>query len=191
MKQWNNETIENGMTLIEVLIITSLVAILSGIVFFNYRASQSQFALQRSAYKLAQDIRRGKYLALNTKEFEGDIPDGYGVYIRPSFYDSSYIIYADQNGNRRYEGSPPDGTVETSYLEEGIYLKNLRVKVLGVWMSINQASINFSPPDPEVSIRGPMGLIDFSEAKIELAQRSDPNKTKGIIVNRLGLVTVE
>ncbi len=164
-----------GFTLIEAVVVISIILILSGMVLLNQRASQAQFALQRSAHKLAQDIRRAKDLAMSTEEFHGVIPKGYGIYIKLATSDSSYKIYADLNGDEKWDAS--DGIVETCDLEKKIFIKSV---------SPSPLSINFKPPDPEVKISQ-----DVTSAIIELAIGSDPDNIKTITVNKLGLITIE
>ena len=167
---------KKGFTLIETVVVISMILILSGIVLLNQRASQAQFALQRSAHKLAQDIRRAKELATSTQKFNNEIPKGgYGIYIELATSDSSYKIYADLNGDEKWDAS--DGIVEACDLEKEIFIKSV---------SPSPLSINFKPPDPEVKISQ-----DVTSATIELAIRSDPDNTKTITINKLGLITIE
>lgn len=179
---------QNGMTLIELLVITSLVVILSGTLLFNYRSAQDQFALQRSASKLAQDIRRVKAMAMSAQEFPpgtGDVPEtGYGVVFDTNWDNKKYRLYADTVGNEFFQ--PADLVVETITLEEGVYIKEMYIGS----KDYKKVSINFKPPDPEVKIKHSVGA-DEQEAKITLALKADPNETKTIRVNKLGLVTIE
>ena len=98
----------NGFTLVELLVIVFIIMLMSGIIFANYRQSGQRLALQRSANKLAQDIRRVQEMATSVKEFQGVIPEGgYGIRFRdeggsPPIY--TYIIYADCNKNAKYDG---------------------------------------------------------------------------------------
>lgn len=198
-------SIQSGITLIELLAVISIMILLSGTFFLNYRKQQNQLALQRSVNKVAQDISKAKYLAINTREFEGQIPPGgYGVYIGistlcrlPSEYFvagfgfgfgspvcNTYLIYADNNGNKEYDeffDSVIDCDLEKDTkicdLEEDIFIKDI---------SPSPLSINFKAPDPEVKISE-----NATSATIILAIKSDPNNTKTITINKLGLITIE
>lgn len=166
-----------GFTLIEALVVISMILILSGMVLINQRAGQSQFALQRSAHRLAQDIRRAKALAISTKEFQGEIPrGGYGIYIELETSDSSYKLYADLNGDQKWDAS--DGNVEGCDLEKNIFIRTISPS--------SPLSVNFKPPDPEVKISQ-----DATSATIELAIRSGSDNTKTITVNELGVVIIK
>ncbi len=167
-----------SFTLIELIVVTSIIILLSAIVFPNYRGIERQFALQRSAHKLAQDIRRAGEMAMSTKEFQGKVPAGYGIYLKQGERD--YLLYADTNpsqGNEKYDGG--DGKIETINLEKGVYIQNI---------SPSSLSINFKPPIPTIKIK--TKGEDSTTAVITLSLESDSTKTKIIKVNSAGLINV-
>lgn len=186
MKRCNVKTMkkDKGFTLVEILVTMSIMVILSAAVFSNYRAGGDQLALQRSANKLAQDIRRAQDMAMSAKICEvcspQQIPPGYGVYLKQN--DNYYIIYADNNpaqGNEKY--NVEDKIVETIYLEAKVYIKNVQPVSL---------SINFKPPDPKVKISG-ADVSDANLAAITLSLESDSTQIKTVKVNKSGLIYVE
>lgn len=163
-----------GFTLVELLVVIGVIVSVSGIVLGNWKAGDEELLLQRSAHQLAQDIRGASEMAMSARDFQGAIPQGgYGIFFRQN-NDTYYIIYADTNGNERYNAA--DGVVQTADLPPGIYIKNI---------SKNNLSINFKPPNPTIRIDG------SSEAAVTLALRSDPGKTRTIRVNLVGLIEVE
>jgi len=174
-----------GFTLVELLVVISIISLLSVVVFANYRVGEKQFALQRLAHKLAQDIRRAQAMTMGAVECPsgtncaGQIPPGYGIYLKQG--DTFYKLYADTNpsdGNEQYNAG--DVVIEEIYFEKGVYIH-----------SANPASfsINFKPPDPTIKIRG--GGQDKIESTITIALQSDTSKTKTIKVNKVGLIEVE
>lgn len=176
---------KKGFTLIELLVVTSIVILLSAVVLANYRAGESQLALQRAASKLAQDIRRAQEMAMSAKWCEvcspPRVPSGYGLYLKQG--DKDYLIYADNypdQGNEIYdEGS--DATVERIYLESKVYIKNVQPSLL---------SLNFSPPDPKIKISG-AGVSEANLATITLSLETDQTKERIIKINKAGLIYVE
>lgn len=167
-----------SFTLIELIVVTSIIILLSAIVFPNYRGIERQFALQRSAHKLAQDIRRAGEMAMSTREFEGEIPKGgYGIHLSISWR-TYYKLYAD-NGNGKYGSG--DSDVEIINLEKGVYIQNI---------SPSSLSINFKPPIPTIKITTEAGQKSTT-AVITLSLESDPTKTKIIKVNSAGLIDAE
>lgn len=169
--------IQKSFTLIELLVVASIIIILSAIILINWRPGEQQLLLQRAAFKLAQDIRRASEMAMSTKEFQGKVPAGYGVYLKQN--DNYYLLYADTNpaegGNEKYDSG--DDIIETIYFEKGVYIKNI---------SLSSLSINFRPPNPIVKIDSLT-----TSATIIITLESDPTKTKTIRVNNVGLIDVE
>ena len=175
-----------GFTIVEFLIVISIIGILSVIAFPNYRSTQQRLALQRSASKLAQDIRRSQEMSMSMKELStGDLPEGYGIYIYKNDSDcpddDCYHIYADIDGDERYDPGEEQG--ETIFLEKEVYIENF------VPFS-NNFSINFKPPNPTVKMKNQAGT-DSDAITIIVALKADSSITKTIKVNKAGLIYVE
>jgi len=171
---------ESGLTLTEILVTIAIIIILSGLIITNSGAGKSQLALSRSANKLAQDIRRAQEMAMSAEKCPtgtgcaGQIPPGYGIYL---IQDSeNYLLYADTSlpGEIYNVG---DAGIETIPLEKGIKIKNL---------GSASTSINFKPPDPKINISG-----GGNEVFIVIALKADQTKTRTIMVNKAGLISVE
>jgi len=189
MKQFSNE---KSFTLVELLVSIFIIILLSGIIFANYRQSGRQFALQRAANKLAQDIRRAQQMAMSAKECPiaicggppAETPPRYGIEISTAnpYY---YFLYADRNDNGKFEptGGKPDKKIEEITLKEGIKISQLFCGVsskLDIW-------ITFKSPDPMTEIRNPGECPSFG--KIVLINTN--NQTKAIEVNIVGLIEVK
>lgn len=183
MKQLNKK---KSFTLIELLIVISIIGILMAVSFPYYQSARQQLALQRAASKLVQDIRMIQEMAMSTKEIDGGIPSGgYGVYLRkvPVSQTSHYVLFADKNNNHKYDsGSGAGETIEQIFFENKIKIKNL---------DGNHLNIIFMPPDPTTSLRdGDGNELVSSSISIEISLQ-DETKTKIIGVNKVGLITVE
>ncbi|MBZ9569597.1 prepilin-type N-terminal cleavage/methylation domain-containing protein [Patescibacteria group bacterium] len=177
---------KEGFTLVEILAVLFIIVLLSGIIFANYRTGGQRFALQRSANKLAQDIRRAQQMAMSAKECEecgGIVPQsGYGIYLEVA---SPYIykLYADTDPNEFF--TPGDTIVGPPYieLEKGVLIHDIDTPP-------QKVSINFKPPDPSVKIKPDIGS-DLDKVTITLALEADPSNTKTIKVNKAGLIEIE
>ena len=170
-----------GIGLIEMIVVICIIVVLTAMAFANYRKGQQQLALDRTAYKLAQDIRRAQEMAMAAKECSacgGGVPSGgYGIYLEQG--DEFYLLYAD-NGNGQY-GAGDTQIGDDINLERGIYISGLLP---------SEASISFEPPDPVTVIKDGDGL-DAEEATITIALEKDSTRTKRVIVNKAGLIYVE
>ena len=176
-----------GFTLIELLVVTVIITILTAAILLNYKNTGQQFALQRSAHKLAQDIRRAGEMAMSAQECCGGIvPPGYGIWLEEG--NSNYILYADTQppaspgnptgGNEFYV--PADDIIETIELEEGVVIQDINT-------SNKKVCINFKPPTPTIKIK----FQDSDEINQAIITLASGGNTKTVKVNAVGLVEVE
>ena len=188
MKQCSNVTMNKGFTIIELLVVISVIIILTAIVLISYRSGQQQFALQRSANKLAQDIRRTQEMAMSARECThptacpaGGVPlGGYGIYMeKEASQIRNYKIYADGDNNEKYDSGEE---IETIYLEDGVEFQSVQ--------PANKMSVNFKPPDPTIELRDQTGA-DKTNVTIIIALTADSSKTKTILVNRAGRIEID
>lgn len=145
-----------AFTLIELLVVTSIIALLTALILPNYRAGNQSLALQRSAHKLAQDLRRAQEMALSSQEFNGEVPQGYGIYFDISD-PARYVLFADLNNDQAYTVLL-DGVVEDVLLEKQAEIGSLST---GSYLTVT-----FTPPDPIVTINP-----DAESATITLGQK--------------------
>lgn len=178
---------KKGFTLLELMVIIGIMVILSLIVLPNYRQGERQFLLQRTAHKLAEEIRAVQNMAISGRECPecgGQKPDGYGIYIDAP--QKEIIVYADTNDNQFYGGG--DGFIRNIELEKGVIVKQVNTPP-------NKVCINFKPPDPKIVMKYPIGGggdAEFSgNTIITLALEVNINQTKTIIVNAVGLIDVD
>jgi len=179
-----------GFTLVELLAVTAIITILTSAILLNYKNSGQQFALQRSANKLAQDIRRAAEKAMSAQECPIIICGGPPVII-PSRYglefkkdENYYILFADINDNGLRDSS--DNIVEQISFEEGVSIKDLYSSRGGPFSSKKELCVTFKPPAPVIEIRDP--AVGRSSGRIELTNAQ--NQTKTIDINAVGLIDI-
>jgi len=173
-----------GFTLVEVVVSIFIIVLLAGIVFANYRQAGKQFALQRSASKLAQDIRRAEEMAMSAKEYNGINPrGGYGMHFDKTSSAKSYILFADCDGtNYQYDpgGNPCNGLyekIETINFEGEVKIFSLRSS--GV--EVPSLDIVFTPPDPTIR-------VNKNEGKTASIYFTIDSKIRSVEVNPRGLI---
>lgn len=179
-----------GFTLIEVLVIISIITVMTVALFSNYGKNNEMFALERSAQKLAQDIRRAQDMAMAGSTGTGGTSTyGYGLYFDKLNSPNSYIIYEEKDDdgldvNMAYDGESIDHTKESISLENGIKICTL---INTAPPSVDVLSVSFEPPNPLTYIDGvPSGKT----AVISLCITSDVSKTRTITINNAGMVQV-
>jgi len=165
-----------AFTIIELLTVTAIIVLLTGLLLPNWKAGQSQFALQRASHKLAQDIRRAQEMALAAQEFKGKVPYAYGIYFRKS-EPNHYIIFADRDNDNKYT-TGTDDIVEDIPIERGVVIDVL---------SADPLSIAFSPPRPTVAILpASPGFVRLKTGGTAVAV----TRVKSVCVNKSGLITI-
>lgn len=182
-----------GFTLIELLIVIFIISLLSSVSFVYLRGGEKEFALSRSAQKLAQDLRKAQEWAMSAKEMTGPSGEkvtpagGYGIYLKtlpnPPYFE--IIFFADCNDNKSFNLGKVCGTPPNKFSEK---IEDLRLEPKVIISNLSPSSpltITFKPPDPTVYIQG--GDL----AEITLSLEADPAKIKKIKVNKAGLIAIE
>ena len=178
---------EKGMTMTELLVSITLVGIISSVSFLSYHRIEKEFALQRSAYKLSQDIRRAMEKTMGAEKVgENIFPSGYGIYFEKNGHVFTVFLYADGKAGNENENYDEGEEIETISLEKGVKIQEVKIDSA----SPQRISINFKAPLPKIKISGP-GEAEKDNATITICLESDQTKTKKIYVNKAGLIYVE
>lgn len=184
-----------GFNITELLIVIFIIAVLSSVFLMNYRSFGENYALERSAYKLAQDIRRVSEMAMASRQFEDNAGnpievDGYGIIFyndQKTFYDLFY--YFDSASPKTFkiceENSPIDikQTFETIELEKGVIISDL--------LNDKNYCINFVPPAPNVLLLDGDNSDIGESIIIELKLENDSSKIKTITINNTGMISIQ
>ncbi|OGZ61133.1 MAG: hypothetical protein A2932_00245 [Candidatus Spechtbacteria bacterium RIFCSPLOWO2_01_FULL_46_10] len=94
----------SGFTLIEIMIVVSIIAIIAGAFFLNLREGERNLALQRSAQLVIQAVEEARNSTLANRLHAGTVSaGGYGVRFQDGL--SSVIVFADCNQDGRYNAS--------------------------------------------------------------------------------------
>jgi len=169
-----------GFTLIELLVSVFIIGLISGLFLVNYHNTSKRSDLKLAIQKVASDIRLAQNYSLGSKTYNGTtIPSGgWGITFNRS--DSSYIIFADKDGDYTYDSGE---AMETRTLPTGVTIDSLRVN------GLPRASVDivFFPPDPTTYINK---NLNNTSARIELKENIN-NSTAAVNVNLFGLIDVE
>lgn len=174
--------LQNGFTLVELIVSIFIVALMSGLFLANYHSANKRSELGMIKQKLASDIRLAQNYSLGSKTYDGlNLPGGgWGAH-----FDLAdpihYIIFADKaafgfpNGNQAYDAGE---AIETKTLPDGISINALS--------PANVVDIVFFPPDPVTYVNGSA----ITGAQIVLKEEMN-NSTAVITVNSFGLIDVD
>lgn len=183
-----------AFTLVELLVVAGIISIMALLMYANYRAGQQRFALQRSANKLAQDIRRAQQMAMALQELpSGEVPEmGYGIKITPQLTPREYLFYGNRDDDVEYSPAN-DEVVDILELEKEVEFDQKIIATSGgTSYEKTKVHIVFVPPDPTIwiTLPGPPTTV-YDEVWITLLLEQEPNVAATIFVNKAGLITVE
>jgi prepilin-type N-terminal cleavage/methylation domain-containing protein len=171
-----------GFTLTELLVVVAIVAIISGILLSNYYGGQSKSTVSVAAENLARDLRLAQSQALGETEAGngGIFPvGGWGVHINAA--SSTYILFADLNGNGAYDPGESDPAV-------GGRIFNIPATVSITAITPTAATgtdIVFSPTTTMAYIRSGSAVSTSTEIDFQEAAN---NATSSVLVNGWGLI---
>ncbi len=168
---------KKGFTIVELVVVTSIIALMSTLVMANYRVGGKTLALQRSAYKLTQDLRGAQEMAMSAQEVSGSVPYGFGIYFdqtSPEYYK----LFADLDGDKAWDGEGEN--IEIFQLEKEVQISGLS--------PTSAFSIVFTPPDPIVWING---VSSGAESRINLSLKDGSGEQRTVFINTAGLITIE
>jgi prepilin-type N-terminal cleavage/methylation domain-containing protein len=178
----------SGFTLIEVLVSLSIIIMMTTLFLANYSGGTRSNNLFLGEQQLVSDLRTSQNRGLGSTPYNGSFPaGGWGIHLS-TISNSSYIVFADVNGNETYEVGEADQTKggQTMPLPAGIIVSALST----VDGSSNPTSLDITslPPDPVTRIYN--GTATSSIGYITL-KNTITNQTSVITVNVLGLIQDE
>lgn len=180
-----------GVTLVEIMIVISIITVITGIVVADFPKIKLNLSLSRATHLIAQDLKIAQSLSgSGRKEIlsNGDTvyPRGYGVYIDTSaLATKNYIIYADINGDSQY-------TANEDYVVKRVNFENQEPGIIirEILYANNRLSINFSPPNFNTNISNLLSGHDGVE--IIVGSEFDLSiKDRVIYVNKAGLIEIK
>ena len=173
-----NKLGNHGLTMIELLITISMIAIVSSVVFSSKGDVEQGLSLQRAVYRMNQDLREVQEMSMGSGQDNCGARNvcGYGIY----FGSDSYSFFTDcavdcSLGNHARDTSTP-------FYDVDILEVTLEKEVQITDVNPNNLSIVFSPPDPIVYING----VEWNqEATITFSGNA---RTRDVKINSAGRV---
>lgn len=176
----------SGFSLVELLVVSAIIATLSVVFIFNFRGSASnKSAVNQAAAVVASDIRRVQSMATSAARYNGSLVCGFGLHYLDN---TSYLIYAESSGAacttpaaRKYQNG--DGVVENRKLTN----PNIEIKS-------SFLDVFFEPPDPKVAIDGNVSLTNSpTQTTITVGPKGSAcggGVCTNIVVNTSGAINV-
>jgi Tfp pilus assembly protein FimT len=175
-----------GFSLIELLVVTGIFIVITGVVLANNAQFNSSVLLGNAAYDVALSVRQAQVYGLSTQSYSGQFQVGYGIHFQGT---AGYLLFADLDvtHNKRYDaGTDQDKIVQQYTLGRGHFVK----RFCGVKADTTQdcsdgpaalthLDIGFLRPNPDATITGD-SPTPYSSAKVTLQSASGETRTVSI-----------
>jgi len=170
-----------AFTLLEMILVLAVIAIISGVFWANYYSGDTRSRIINAQKGLVRDLRLAQTYSSSGKQYGDVLPlGGWGIAVNQA--SSSYIFFADVNGNSRYdsgEASPAmGGRVIT--LPEGVSISALAPAPQAFVLFGSTSSLLASISDSNTSTS--------SEFRLTFIE-SENDSTASVLVNEQGLVS--
>jgi type II secretory pathway pseudopilin PulG len=192
---------EQSFTLVELLIVSVLIIILSALMLVNFNSNQGAVSLQNAAQKVALDISRAESMALSSSTQGGTPPAGYGIHFslntpsaNPPYSGNdakSYAIFCDNGTN--YANS--NGLYSSNACASQTLIESLpaNVSVTALSTTLNNGlDVSYFPPIPALLVNGnAFSSIAAGYVTITLGSAVNPAIHKTIYIYSTGQVSVQ
>lgn len=181
----------NAFTLIEIIVVLSIIILLTSITIPFYYAGGKESNLQHSTGILAQLIRKSLEMAVASEEVGPSgakiIPKGgYGIYLEKIGANYNIYIFADCSGTHIYKAGNDVCGVSPNKFSEKVKSIQLRGGVqIKALLPSSPLNIVFEAPDPLVYVNGSL----TTSASVVLSIISNPLNAEIINVNSAGLIS--
>ncbi|MEK7601465.1 MAG: prepilin-type N-terminal cleavage/methylation domain-containing protein [Patescibacteria group bacterium] len=183
--------LSRGFTLIELMVVTGIIAIISGLVLVNNNKFGGAVLLENLAYDMALSLRQAQVYGISVQRFNGAFGAAYGVHFTPSAggAQSLYVLFADAvNKNGLYDSGE---LVQSTKVAQGYTVSNLCANAAGseTCAQASALDITFQRPEPDAYIRISGAGSLYESATITVS--SPRGDTRRITVYANGQISVQ
>ena len=172
-----------GFSLLEMVIVLSIVGLITGISLVRYNQSSSQTVLSNLAYDIALTIRQAQVFGIAVREADtgtGQFPV-YGVHLgTPPI--TSMILFADYDQDGVYDG--PLENVKVYNFSAGYAISAMCGTYTLDCQTLTNLDIGFVRPQPEAILRGTPGLSGpYTSATLTVSNPHGAGKIINVYAN--------
>lgn len=186
----NAPTTLGGFSLIEVLITSAIIGIVTTIVVVKYGAFNSTVLLRNQAYELGLAVRQAQVYSVSVRSAGSGYREPYGIYVSTAS-PQQYTLFVDTN-------SPPNGLYDPGEEVETFTLDSrFEVHELCLGSDTNQncgisdLSIVFHRPDFDANMSSADAYPASQLGSIVLAGTNDTSITRTVEIRQTGLISVQ
>lgn len=179
-----------GFSLIEVLITSAIIGIVTAIVVIKYGAFNSSVLLRNQAHELALSIREAQVFSVSVRRDDSGFREPYGIYIGP-VPTQQYTLFVDLNDNGEFDASNNEEvetfTMDSRFLVHDICLGTDSAPNCG----LSDISITFNRPDFDANMDSTSGYASSQLGSIKISGTNDSSIVREIQVRSTGLISVK
>ena len=192
-----------GFTIMEMLIVTIIIGIVTGIMLSGYKTYGAKLNVRRSANEVALAIREAQANALAVKGYDHDNNSGtpllftsWGVYFRKSVSTTQFNIFVDSDGDKSYDSGE---SVKTVSIMNGVKILNL-AKGLETSepdsSSIDRLDIVYQRPNPDTTLKADGGtcsgtVVSGTCPDVEIILQGTDGTQRTVVVWSTGQISVK
>lgn len=185
-----------GFSLIEVLITSVIIGIVSAIIVVRYGAFNSSVLLKNQAYEIALSLREAQVFTISSRGQGNDFRDEYGVYFE-NLPAQDFVIFIDLDKDRIYDGG--NELIEVVTLDSRFRISDLCLLTSGDTPDcsaggITNLSVMFARPDFDaefVASGNPQPFETRVQASVELSTTDGGPIIRNVLVSSAGQISVE
>jgi len=179
-----------GFTLVELVVVVSIFALISGVVLVAYSTFRGTILLENLAYEVAISVREAQSFGLGVRQFEGSFDVAYGIHFDDSS-NNTYILFADRDRDGMYDGSGE--LVRLLTLRKGYSIASFCGVLGGLSERCGPAEITFldivyDRPEPDALFTSNLGET-YEAARITIA--SPRGEVRTVTARTTGQIEVE
>lgn len=200
-----------GFSLVELIVTTSIVMLISAILYANYPDLSERQSIDRTARLISLTIRDAEIRAMAVTEdpfsAETGIFPAYGVHFDVSLITGSnrkFSLYSDIDkncavltpDNCKYDGGVKDKIVAERIIPTAALIRNLcgNLKSSGEVCGLQKLDITFLRPAPTIYLKGFDGIVwrDFNDVEILTDFPGDAKRNQKLIgITQSGQIFIE
>jgi hypothetical protein len=185
-------TCVSGFSLIELIVVTGIIVVLSGIMLANHNKFGGAITLRNVAYDIALSIRQAQTYGISIRKFgagAGSFSAGYGMHFEITS-PNGYIMFADAvSENGLYDAGE---SVESFTISGGYHVQNLCATATGGGAEVcelEKLDVMFKRPVPDAFIRANSLSTLYERARVIV--ESPRGDRLAIIVELTGQISVQ